>query len=84
MIENLALYSRIGYAEYDRRSRGEFTLVYMRTRLHAEAIGLKEPSASSQGFDSQRPRRGPLTIGMLRMSVGPASPVLPRVAPGQR
>jgi ribosomal protein S18 acetylase RimI-like enzyme len=29
MAENLALYSRIGYVEYARRSRGEFSLVYM-------------------------------------------------------
>jgi ribosomal protein S18 acetylase RimI-like enzyme len=33
MTENLALYSRIGYVEYDRRSQGEFTLVYMRKHL---------------------------------------------------
>jgi GNAT superfamily N-acetyltransferase len=30
MTENLTLYSRIGYVEYDRRSQGEFSLVYMR------------------------------------------------------
>lgn len=33
MIENLALYSRIGYVEYDRRSQGHFSLVYMRKHL---------------------------------------------------
>jgi ribosomal protein S18 acetylase RimI-like enzyme len=33
MTENLALYSRIGYVEYDRRRRGEFSLVYMRKTL---------------------------------------------------
>jgi ribosomal protein S18 acetylase RimI-like enzyme len=33
MTENLALYSRIGYVEYDRRSQGGFSLVYMRKRL---------------------------------------------------
>jgi ribosomal protein S18 acetylase RimI-like enzyme len=33
MVENLALYSRIGYVEYDRRSQGEFSLVYMRKHL---------------------------------------------------
>lgn len=33
MTENIALYSRIGYAEYDRRSQGDFSLVYMRKRL---------------------------------------------------
>jgi ribosomal protein S18 acetylase RimI-like enzyme len=33
MTENLTLYSRIGYVEYDRRSRGEFSLVYMRKHL---------------------------------------------------
>jgi hypothetical protein len=32
MTENLALYSRIGYVEYERR-QGEFSLVYMRKRL---------------------------------------------------
>ncbi|MGH9229930.1 MAG: GNAT family N-acetyltransferase [Acidimicrobiales bacterium] len=30
MTENVALYSRIGYTEYDRRSQGDFSLVYMR------------------------------------------------------
>jgi ribosomal protein S18 acetylase RimI-like enzyme len=33
MTENLALYSRIGYVEYDRRSQGDFSLVHMRKRL---------------------------------------------------
>jgi ribosomal protein S18 acetylase RimI-like enzyme len=33
MTENLALYSRIGYVEYDRRSQGAFSLVYMRKHL---------------------------------------------------
>ena len=33
MAENLALYSRIGYLEYDRRSQGAFSLVYMRKQL---------------------------------------------------
>jgi ribosomal protein S18 acetylase RimI-like enzyme len=33
MTENLALYSRIGYAEYARRSLGTFSLVYMRKPL---------------------------------------------------
>jgi ribosomal protein S18 acetylase RimI-like enzyme len=33
MTENLALYSRIGYVEYDRRSQGTFSLVYMRKQL---------------------------------------------------
>jgi GNAT superfamily N-acetyltransferase len=33
MSENLALYSRIGYVEYDRRSQGAFSLVYMRKQL---------------------------------------------------
>lgn len=33
MTENLALYSRIGYVEYDRRSKGDFSLVYMRKQL---------------------------------------------------
>jgi N-acetylglutamate synthase-like GNAT family acetyltransferase len=33
MTESLALYSRIGYVEYDRRSQGAFSLVYMRKQL---------------------------------------------------
>jgi hypothetical protein len=33
MTENLALYSRMGYAEYARRSQGTFSLVYMRKPL---------------------------------------------------
>jgi ribosomal protein S18 acetylase RimI-like enzyme len=33
MTENLAIYSRLGYLEYDRRSQGEFSLVYMRKHL---------------------------------------------------
>jgi ribosomal protein S18 acetylase RimI-like enzyme len=33
MTENLALYSKIGYVEYDRRSQGGFSLVFMRKPL---------------------------------------------------
>lgn len=33
MSENLALYSRIGYVEYDRRLHGEACLVYLRKGL---------------------------------------------------
>jgi ribosomal protein S18 acetylase RimI-like enzyme len=33
MTENLALYSRIGYVEYDRRQHGEACLVYLRKTL---------------------------------------------------
>jgi ribosomal protein S18 acetylase RimI-like enzyme len=33
MHENRALYKGIGYAEYDRRSQGDFSLVYMRKQL---------------------------------------------------
>ena len=33
MTENLALYSAIGYAEYDRRPQGGFSLVYLRKHL---------------------------------------------------
>jgi len=33
MAENLALYSHLGYVEYDRRSLGDFSLVYMRKHL---------------------------------------------------
>lgn len=33
MTGNVALYARIGYVEYDRRSQGEFSLVYMRKPL---------------------------------------------------
>ena len=33
MTENLALYARIGYAEYDRRLHGDALLVYLRKKL---------------------------------------------------
>ena len=33
MTENLAIYSTLGYIEYDRRSQGGFFLVYMRKHL---------------------------------------------------
>ena len=33
MTENLSLYTRIGYVEYDRRARGDFSLVYLRKQL---------------------------------------------------
>jgi ribosomal protein S18 acetylase RimI-like enzyme len=33
MTENLALYSRIGFVEYDRRLHGDASLVYMRKTL---------------------------------------------------
>lgn len=33
MTENLALYSRIGYVEYDRRFHGDACLVYLRKQL---------------------------------------------------
>ena len=33
MTENLALYTRIGYVEYDRRLQGEHCLVYLRKKL---------------------------------------------------
>ena len=33
MTENLALYTRIGYVEYDRRSQGAFSRVYLRKHL---------------------------------------------------
>ena len=33
MIKNLALYSKIGYAEYDRRRQGGFSRVYLRKHL---------------------------------------------------
>jgi ribosomal protein S18 acetylase RimI-like enzyme len=33
MTENISLYAKIGYVEYDRRPRGDFSLVFMRKRL---------------------------------------------------
>jgi hypothetical protein len=33
MTENVDLYSRIGYVEYDHRSMGDFSLVFMRKQL---------------------------------------------------
>lgn len=38
MTENLALYSRIGYVEYDRRSQGSFALIFMKKKLGSTAI----------------------------------------------
>jgi ribosomal protein S18 acetylase RimI-like enzyme len=31
--ENIALYAKVGYVEYERRSMGDFALVFMRKRL---------------------------------------------------
>jgi len=36
MTENLALYTRIGYVEYDRRSEGDFYRVFLRKKLTAD------------------------------------------------
>jgi ribosomal protein S18 acetylase RimI-like enzyme len=33
MAENLALYARIGYVEYDRRAEGEAQIVYLRKKF---------------------------------------------------
>jgi hypothetical protein len=33
MVENLAMYQRIGYVEYDRRPVGEARIVYLRKNL---------------------------------------------------
>ncbi len=33
MIENLALYAKLGYVEYERRPQGGFSLVFMRKEL---------------------------------------------------
>jgi ribosomal protein S18 acetylase RimI-like enzyme len=33
MVENLALYTRIGYVEYERRRQGSAEIVYLRKRL---------------------------------------------------
>lgn len=35
MTENLTLYSKIGYVEYDRRSLGDFSRVFMRKQLES-------------------------------------------------
>lgn len=43
MTENLALYTRAGYVEFDRRSRGTFSLVYMRKDLRQ--MGARMPDA---------------------------------------
>src|SRR5918996_6165284 len=39
MTENISLYSRIGYEEYDRRPQEGFSLVYMRKPLVMERRG---------------------------------------------
>lgn len=38
MIENQALYARIGYAEYDRRTEKGLSRVYMRKQLSCSAV----------------------------------------------
>lgn len=38
MTENQALYSRLGYLEYDRRSLGDFALVHMRKSLRTTSL----------------------------------------------
>lgn len=40
MTENLAIYTKLGYVEYDRRSQGDFSLVYMRKQLGETQSGL--------------------------------------------
>jgi GNAT superfamily N-acetyltransferase len=42
MAENLAIYSRMGYVEYDRRSQGDFSLVYMRKRIGGRTAETKK------------------------------------------
>jgi N-acetylglutamate synthase-like GNAT family acetyltransferase len=37
MTENLSLYTRIGYVEYDRRGQGDFSLVYLRKDLAGDS-----------------------------------------------
>jgi hypothetical protein len=39
MTENLTMYSRAGYVEYDRRSQGEFSLVDVRKTLVSSCHG---------------------------------------------
>jgi GNAT superfamily N-acetyltransferase len=36
MAENLALYAALGYVEFDRRSSGSFSLVFMRKQLRSQ------------------------------------------------
>lgn len=38
MTENIALYARIGYVEYERRSMGDFSLVFMRKQLDGQVV----------------------------------------------
>lgn len=51
LIESLMIYSRIGYVEYDRRSQGDFSLVYMRKRLQPSEHG----ELSFEGLPQERP-----------------------------
>jgi ribosomal protein S18 acetylase RimI-like enzyme len=43
MEENLALYQRAGYVEFDRRRHGDATLVHMRKRLDQAGPGPSGP-----------------------------------------
>jgi predicted acetyltransferase len=47
MADNLALYARIGFVEYKRRSQGDFSLVFMRKHL-------AESGAQDSGHPRQR------------------------------
>jgi hypothetical protein len=48
MTENLALYSRIGYVEYDRRAHGDDFLVYLRKQLGKDFRNMTKDGRNSR------------------------------------
>lgn len=68
MTENQALYSRIGYVEYDRRSQGTFSLVFMSSSI---------PITSSQ----RQITVGPMMVRMRDTIVGLPVKACTRPAP---
>jgi ribosomal protein S18 acetylase RimI-like enzyme len=48
MTENLALYSRIGYVEYDRRAQGDAFLVYLRKQLRTDFRNMTKDGRNSR------------------------------------
>ena len=50
MTENLKLYARVGYVEYDRRSGGDFSLVYMRKPLDADVPPKAAPDPAADEY----------------------------------
>ena len=69
MTENLAMYARIGYVEYDRRSHGEFFLVYMTKHLAEVAVRFHAVPQGILWIDSTEQAWRQTTLNDCRSSV---------------